>query len=62
MTKAQLFTRDLHRKRREISHLQEDLANLKDHFLVLEARARNAGKQVYSPAQVRTRLNSLSRS
>jgi len=61
MTKAQLFTRDLRHKRREISKLQDDLADLKDHFLVLEARAKNAGRPTYSSGQVKARLNALTR-
>jgi hypothetical protein len=56
MTKVQLLTRDIRRKRREISGLQEDLNNIQDHLAVLEARAQNAGKRTYSSAEVRTRL------
>lgn len=56
MTKVQLLTRDIRRKRREITGLQEDLTNMQDHLAVLEARAKNAGKRTYSPAEVRTRL------
>lgn len=56
MTKVQLLTRDIRRKRREITGLQEDLTNMQDHLAVLEARAKNAGKRVYSSAEIRARL------
>ena len=56
MTKAQHFSREIRSKRREITQLQEDLANLQDHLLVVEARAKNAGKPTVSAAQVRARL------
>jgi len=56
MTKVQLLSRDIRRKRREITGLQEDLTNMQDHLAVLEARAKNAGKRTYSSAEVRTRL------
>jgi len=54
--KTQLFVRDLRHKRREISQLQGDLANMQDHVAVLEARAKNSGKPTFSPAQIRARL------
>ncbi|MBI2516043.1 MAG: hypothetical protein HYV95_03940 [Opitutae bacterium] len=56
MTKVQLLTRDIRRKRREITGLQEDLTNMQDHLAVLEARAKNADKRTYSSAEVRIRL------
>lgn len=56
MTKIQLFARNLRHKRREISKLQGDLADMLDHVAVLEARAKNTGKPTLSPAQVRARL------
>jgi len=56
MTKIQLLTRDIHRKRREISGLQEDLTDMLDHLAVIEARAKNAGKRTFSANEVRTRL------
>ena len=56
MTKAQNFSREIRSKRREITQLQEDLTNLQDHLLVVEARAKNAGKQTVSAAQARARL------
>jgi hypothetical protein len=34
----------------------DDLADLKDHFLVLEARAKNVGRPTYSSGQVKARL------
>jgi hypothetical protein len=57
MTKTQLFARDLRHKRREISQLQGDLADMQDHVAVLEARAKNTGKPTLTPAQVRARLS-----
>jgi hypothetical protein len=57
MTKTQFLTRDIRRKRREISGLQEDLNNMHDHLAVLEARAKNAGKRTYSVAEVHARLS-----
>lgn len=56
MTKVQLLTRDIRRKRKEVSSLQEDLTDLQDHLAVLEARAKNMGKPTFSPAEVRARL------
>ncbi|MBI2814832.1 MAG: hypothetical protein HYX71_11165 [Opitutae bacterium] len=56
MTKVQLLSRDIRRKRREITGLQEDLTNMHDHLAVLEARAKNVGKPTYSSAEVRARL------
>ncbi len=56
MTKVQLLSRDIRRKRREITGLQEDLTSMQDHLAVLEARVKNAGKRTYSSAEVRTRL------
>ena len=56
MTKTQLLTRDIRRKRREISGLQEDLNLMRDHLAVLEARANNSGKRTYSVAEVHARL------
>ena len=61
MTKVQLLTRDIRRKRREITSLQEDLANMQDHLSVLEARAKNAGKRTYTSAEVRTRLGLIAK-
>ncbi len=56
MTKTKLFVRDLRSKRREISQLQGDLADMQNHVAVLEARAKNSGKPTLTPAQVRARL------
>ncbi len=61
MTKVQLLTRDIRRKRREITGLQEDLTNMHDHLAVLEARAKNVGKPIYSAAEVRARLGLLAK-
>ena len=61
MTKVQLLTRDIRRKRREITGLQEDLTNMQDHLAVLEARAKNVGKRTYSSAEVRARLGLLAK-
>ena len=57
MTKVQLISRDIRRKRREITSLQEDLTNMLDHLSVLEARAKNAGKRTYSSTEVRARFS-----
>ena len=56
MTKIQQFTRNLRSKRREISKLQGDLADMLDHVAVLEARTKNSGKATLLAAQVRARL------
>ena len=61
MTKVQLLTRDIRRKRREITGLQEDLTTMQDHLAVLEARAKNVGKPTYSPTEVRARLGLLTK-
>jgi hypothetical protein len=61
MTKVQLLTRDIRRKRREITGLQEDLTNMQDHLAVLEARAKNVGKRTYSSTEVRARLGLLAK-
>jgi hypothetical protein len=61
MTKVQLLTRDIRRKRREITGLQEDLTNMQDHLAVLEARAKNVGKRTYSAGEVRVRLGLASK-
>ena len=57
MTKVQLISRDIRRKRRQITSLQEDLTDMLDHLAVLEARAKNAGKRTYSSAEVRARFS-----
>ena len=56
MTKIQIFTRQIREKRREITRLQEDLSNMLDHLLVVEARAKNSGKRTYSGTEVRAKL------
>jgi hypothetical protein len=56
MTKIQQFTRNLRSKRREISKLQGDLADMLDHVAVLEARTKNSGKATLTATQVRARL------
>ena len=61
MTKVQLLTRDIRRKRREITGLQEDLTNMQDHLAVLEARTKNVGKRTYSADEVRARLGLASK-
>lgn len=45
MTKAALknFTAEIRRKRREVSRLQEDLCDMRDHLAILEVRAESAG-------------------
>ena len=50
MTKAALktFTTEIARKRREVSRLQEDLADTLDHLAVIEARAKSANGKRYS--------------
>jgi hypothetical protein len=58
MTKTALknFTIEIARKRREVTRLQEDLANLLDHLAVIEARARSANGKRYSTAEVKRAL------
>jgi len=56
MTKTQIFARELRQKRREITRLQVDLADMLDHIAVVEARAKNAGKPTYSLAEARSKL------
>ncbi len=55
MTKAALknFTAEIARKRREVSRLQETLADMLDHLAVIEARAKAAGGKRYSTAEVK---------
>ena len=56
MTKTQSFVREIREKRREITRLQEDLNDILDHLVVVEARAKNAGKPVYSVDEARAKL------
>jgi hypothetical protein len=58
MTKTALknFTIEIARKRREVTRLQEDLANMLDHLAVIEARARSANGKRYSTAEVKRAL------
>ena len=58
MTKTALknFTAEIRRKRREVSRLQEDLCDMRDHLAVLEARAKSAGGKRYSTAEVKKTL------
>ncbi len=52
MTKTALknFTTELARKRRAVTRLQEDLADMLDHLAVIEARAKSAiGKRLSTP-------------
>jgi hypothetical protein len=58
MTKAALknFTTEIARKRREVTRLQEDLADMQDHLAVIEARAKSANGKGYSTAEVKRAL------
>ena len=58
MTKTALknFTTEIARKRREVTRLQEDLADLLDHLAVIEARAKDADGKRYSTAEVKRAL------
>jgi hypothetical protein len=55
MTKTALknFTIEIARKRREVTRLQEDLADMLDHLAVIEARAKSANGKRYSTAEVK---------
>jgi hypothetical protein len=58
MTKTALknFTTEIARKRREVTRLQEDLADMLDHLAVIEARAKSANGKRYSTAEVKRAL------
>jgi len=58
MTKAALknFTTEIARKRREVTRLQEDLGDMLDHLVVIEARVKSAGGKRYSTAEVKRAL------
>jgi hypothetical protein len=58
MTKTALknFTIEIARKRREVTRLQEDLADMLDHLAVIEARAKSANGKRYSTAEVKRAL------
>jgi hypothetical protein len=50
------FTTEIARKRRGVTHLQDDLGKMLDHLAVIEARAKSAGKKRYSTAEVKRAL------
>ena len=58
MTKTALknFTIEIARKRREVTRLQEDLADMLDHLAVIEARAKSANGKRYSTTEVKRTL------
>ena len=58
MTKVALknFNVEIARKRKEVTRLQEDLADMLDHLTVLEARAKTVGKKRYTTADVKKAL------
>lgn len=58
MTKTGLkdFVAQLARKRREVTRLQEDLADMLDHLTVIEARAKSGRGKRYSTAEVKHAL------
>jgi len=58
MTKTALktFTTEIARKRREVTRLQEDLADMLDHLAVIEARAKSVNGKRYSTAEVKSAL------
>jgi len=47
---------EIARKRREMTRLQEDLADMLDHLAVIEARAKSANGKRYSTAEVKRAL------
>jgi hypothetical protein len=55
MTKTALknFTIEIARKRREVTRLKEDLADMLDHLAVIEARAKSANGKRYSTTEVK---------
>jgi hypothetical protein len=55
MTKTALknFTIEIARKRREVTRLQEDLADMLDVLAVIEARAKSANGKRYLTAEVK---------
>lgn len=50
------FATDIHRKRKEIDRLREELDDMLDHLSVIEARAKTVGKPRYSAAEVRKKI------
>jgi hypothetical protein len=58
MTKTALknFTTEIARKRREVTRLQEDLADMLDHLAVIETRAKSANGKRYSTTEVKRAL------
>lgn len=58
MTKTALknFTIEIARKRQEVTRLQEDLGDMLDHIVVIEARAKSADGKRYSTAEVKKAL------
>ncbi len=58
MTKAALksFTAEIASKRREMTRLREDLADMLDHLAVIESRAKSAGRKRHTTAEVKTAL------
>ena len=58
MTKVALknFNDEIARKRKEVTRLQEDLADMLDHLAVLEARVQSAGKKRLSADDVKKAL------
>src|SRR5438034_11382503 len=51
-TSFKKFAVEIARKRREMTRLQEDLADMLDHLAVIEARAKSANGKRYSTAEV----------
>ena len=57
MTKATLKTldADIKKRRRDVTRLQEDLADLEDYLDILEARRKSLGKSTLTQAEVERR-------
>ena len=55
-TSFKKFAVEIAGKRREMTRLQEDLADMLDHLAVIEARAKSANGKRYSTAEVKRAL------
>ena len=55
-TSFKKFAVEIAGKRREMTRLQEDLADMLDHLAVIEARVKSANGKRYSTAEVKRAL------
>lgn len=55
MTKTALknFTAAIASKRREVTRLQKDLGDMRDHLAAIEARAKSAGGKRHTTAEIK---------